>query len=184
MTPWTGIAAAVALGVLAFVVGLGVLGFVADDPMRGLPAAAWGSAGVAAAVYACTQYVRRRPMQAEHALADLAAGTALVTRYAAREAIEIEEREDEGLTYYLLLDDGRILLLSGQYLYDLADAGRFPARTFEVVRTASGHVLGITATGEPLRPSQVRAPRSDEFGPKGWPRDGSVVEGPFDRLRA
>ncbi|HEV8357684.1 MAG TPA: hypothetical protein VGQ17_13105 [Gemmatimonadales bacterium] len=45
--------------------------------------------------------------------------------YVVQDAVAVEEAEDEGLSFYLLLDDGRTLFLSGQYLYDPAAQG-FP----------------------------------------------------------
>ncbi len=82
----------------------------------------------AAATYASVQRRERRRLREHGALIarELAAGYVDCTTYAITDAVAVEEHEDEGPSYYLLLDDGRTLFLSGQYLYEPADEDGFP----------------------------------------------------------
>jgi hypothetical protein len=93
-----------------------------------------------------------------------------------QDAIEVEEFEDEGLSYYLLLDDGHTLFVSGQYLYDPAERG-FPWRSFEVVRIPNEHwVLKVTPLSESLKPSHRRQPfTTAEIERDAVPLDGTVA---------
>jgi len=91
--------------------------------------------------------------------------------------------EDEGLHYYLELDDGRVLFLSGQYLYDyepdaeLARPRKFPCTEFTVRRHKDeGWVADIVCGGTVLEPDVVLHP----FRVKAWrtnavPGDGQVL---------
>ena len=115
------------------------------------------------------------------AVADAARAPAVVEEatFDVAEAVAVEEFEDEGLSYYLRLDDGRVLFLSGQYLYDPADEGRFPSRRVTIVRTVrpSGDVLDLRCSGEHVAPSVVLPPFSEERNGTGdLPEDGAVLE--------
>lgn len=98
-----------------------------------------------------------------------------------RRAFGIEEFEDEGLHYFLELEDGRVLFLSGQYLYDyepidddpeLNRTRTFPCTDFIVRRHHHGrYVVDIACQGAALEPEVVAPP----FGKKDW-RDGRVPE--------
>jgi hypothetical protein len=117
---------------------------------------------------------------------DLAGGHALATTYTVVDALRVEEAEDEGSSYYLRLADGRVLYLSGQYLYEYEEGGAFPCTRFTVVRApASGMFLEMLALGPPLAPSGTLPPfttvdhRADRV-----PSDGDVLTLDFESLRA
>jgi len=101
------------------------------------------------------------------------------------DAIEVAEEEDEGRHFYLRLADGRVLFLSGQYLYEPVAAQRFPAARITVIRApTSGVVLSMRPEGAFLAPSAVR-PSFSERGHARWrvPDDGEILVTDFDRLR-
>ena len=115
------------------------------------------------------------------------------TAFRATRAFGVEEFEDEGLHYFLELTDGRVLFLSGQYLYDYEanpDTGTtqrsFPCTEFTVRRHKNeGYAVEIVCAGAVLEP-EVMAP---SFGKKVWqrnriPEDGQVITDiPYDRLK-
>ena len=135
----TGLGGALGAGVIAFllfILGLSFLPTGADIAPRG---ALIGGLLVGVAYWVqCQRRERRRWNEwRREREATLAQGLAQVTRFQARDAIAIEEAEDEGLGYYLQLIDGRVLYLGGQYLYDLAEEHRFPAAEFELAEETS-----------------------------------------------
>ena len=88
---------------------------------------------------------------------DLARGEVAVHRMTATDAVELEESEDEGPTYFLLTADGSVMLFAGQYLEPYKRKG-FPWTSFDLVETPESRVfLRIEAAGEKLPPS-VRHP--------------------------
>jgi len=106
------------------------------------------------------------------------------TAFRATRAFGVEEFEDEGLHYFLELTDGRVLFLSGQYLYDYEanpDTGTtrrlFPCTEFTVRRHKNeGYAVEIVCGGTVLEP-EVMAP---SFGKDVWrrnrvPEDGRVI---------
>lgn len=140
------------------------------------------TSGVTATVASLAWYIRvQRGLRRDHrALTDrikseLATGTVTSTTYTIRDVVSVEEAEDEGLSYYLLLDDGRTLFLSGQYLYEPASKG-FPWASFEIVRvTAGGRVLDVLPRGISIRPSAIRQPFSaDDYRSGKLPQDGTI----------
>jgi hypothetical protein len=96
--------------------------------------------------------------------ADLAGGVAAVHRVVAVDAIEVEEREDEGPSYFILTNEGSTLLFSGQYLEAYKRKG-FPWRTFEILEAPASKIFfGLVPQAERLSPSVRRVPFSwDEF---------------------
>lgn len=95
---------------------------------------------------------------------DLKNGVARVDTYSVLEAVEIDEQEDEGVGYFLKLEDSRVVFVQSQEVVSWKRRG-FPWTRFKV-RTApvSGRFLGIRKDGERLKPSMVRAPLSlDEY---------------------
>ena len=115
---------------------------------------------------------------------EIAAGQVRSTIYTIKDAIAVEEAEDEGPGYYLLLDDGRTLFLSGQYLYGPAENG-FPWKSFEVVRAAhGGWTLRVAALGASVTPSWTRRPfYDDEYESGGVPEDGAIESRDFESLK-
>jgi hypothetical protein len=96
--------------------------------------------------------------------ADLAGGVAAVHRVVAVDAIEVEEGEDEGPSFFVLTSEGSTLLFTGQYLEAYRRKG-FPWRTFEILEAPVSKIFfGLVPQSERLPPSVRRAPFSwDEF---------------------
>ena len=114
------------------------------------------------------------------------AGLLASTAFRATRAFGVGESEDEGLHYFLELDDGRVLFLSGQYLYDyepIADDPEvnqprsFPCTQFTVRRhREADYVVDILRGGTVLEPEVVAPP----FTRRAWrakrvPEDGQVI---------
>lgn len=159
----TGIVSSVCVFVVVFLVVLLASGVI---PLAAvLPSAVVVASLAAIAGYARIQRRERRRWRrlAVQMDAEIAAGHVKSTRYTIRDAVAVEEAEDEGLSFYLLLDDGRTLFLSGQYLYEAADDREFPWASFEIVQApVAGHVLRIARRGPVLRPSATRRAFTDE----------------------
>ncbi len=84
-----------------------------------------------------------------------AAGLLVRERYRARRAFSIAEFEDEGSHYIIELDDGRVLYLNGQFLYDY-EPDDFPCNEFTIVqRTDLDEVIDLIPAGDPFRPEAV-----------------------------
>jgi hypothetical protein len=182
----TGLAGALGAGIISLLLLLMGLSFLPGGAEIALPGALVGGLLFAAASWGRSQRRERRrwsEWRLERA-ATLAEGLARVTRFQARDAIAIEEAEDEGLGYYLQLTDGRVLYLGGQYLYDLAEARRFPAAEFEIaVAASSGALLSLTPTGAYLAPSSTRPPfTAAEWDAGLVPEDRAFVARPFGEL--
>jgi hypothetical protein len=128
-------------------------------------------------------YLREERRRAEHP--DLDAGVAEITTYEAREAIKVEEFEDEGIGFYLDLGDGKVLFLQGQYLYEDYEAKRFPCTRFTVSRAArSQAVLDMTCEGECLPPVCVHPPfTAKDYKTGAAPKDGEILETDFEELK-
>jgi hypothetical protein len=115
--------------------------------------------------------------------------------FRATRAFGVEESEDEGLHYFLELADGRVLFLSGQYLYDyepisgdpeMNQARSFPCTEFTIRRHKKDrYVLDMLRGGAVLEPEIMAPP----FGKKAWqenriPEDGQVIAGAsYDELK-
>lgn len=105
-------------------------------------------------------------------VSDLRASGELATEsFRARRCIAIGEFEDEGLTYWLELEDGRLLCLSGQYLYPYEDdpetgqPRRFPCTEFTVRSHARNNFsIDIECRGTVLEPIAVLPP----FNQQAW----------------
>ena len=133
--------------------------------------------------------VQRRLRRDHRAVSDritseLATGTLTSTTYTIRDVVAVEEAEDEGLSYYFLLDDGRTLFLSGQYLYGPALEG-FPWESFEIVRvTSGGRVLDVLPRGPSIRPSATRHPfTGEDYTSEKLPQDGAIATIDFSSVR-
>ena len=89
--------------------------------------------------------------------ADLAGGVAACHLVRAVDAVEFEEREDEGPVFFVPLRQARRSLL-GQYLARYKSKG-FPWREFEVMEAPNSKVFfGFKAIGERLEPSAKHPP--------------------------
>ena len=180
---WTGLGSGIAIFVLTVLLVL--LGSSVIPAPAIAPAAVAVGTGVFVAWYV---YVQRRhrlaQRRSEAAMArEAGAGHVKSTTYTIRDAVAVEESEDEGLSFYLLLDDGRTLFLSGQYLYEPVEAG-FPWTSFELVRSpVAGYVVRLVSHGPSLRPSRTRPPFIDaEYKSRVVPDDGDVATRDFDAL--
>jgi hypothetical protein len=173
---------------LAFIVTLGVL-LIASPASWQVGVRSLAPVVVAGAVAAFVYLRVRRSARAGDLEArvarDLAGGVARVLTYRVAGALRVEEAEDEGSSYYLRLEDGRVAFLSGQYLYEPEDAGTFPNSVVTVVRAPhTDIVLDLRCEGRPLG----SAPVLPTFTAADWdqarvPSDGALVDVDFDALR-
>jgi hypothetical protein len=108
----------------------------------------------------------------------LAAGELAEMDFDVSAAVALEESEDEGLHYFLQVAEDRTLFLSGQYLYEPVDAGRFPSTKIRLYwhRTA-GITYGVQCLGTPLPPlSTVTASTDIGMERADRPEDRQVLE--------
>jgi hypothetical protein len=112
---------------------------------------------------------------------DVERGEAEVSRYEVADAVQVEEFEDEGSNYFLRLRDGRVLFLSGQFLYEMEEARTFPSSVLEVSRSPQGRlVLDVRCTGSYLPPSSTLPPFPESGD---VPSHGDVLEVDLDAIR-
>lgn len=123
-----------------------------------------------------------------------AAGLVSRQKFRALRCFAVEEREDEGLHFYLELADRRVLFLSGQYLYDyqairddpeLNRPASFPCEKFEILRhKGKGHVLALVPEGKVLVPECQAPPFSSRDFKRGMPEDGAILaDKTFEELK-
>ena len=117
------------------------------------------------------------------------------TDFQANRALQVEEYEDEGLHYYLELNDGSVLYLNGQYLYEyepveddpeLSRERRFPCTEFTIGRyKTEGYVLDIITRGDPFEPEAIAPSLSQEdFLSHTNIEDGAIIrDKPFDEIK-
>jgi hypothetical protein len=106
------------------------------------------------------------------------------TEYEATAVIKVKQYEDLGMNYFLQLIDGKVLFLTGQYLYGLERAKKFPCVKFKVIRTLhSKAVLDLQPISSFLKPFAV-LPRftKEQYRTGKVPADGSVLDLKFDSL--
>jgi hypothetical protein len=110
--------------------------------------------------------------------------------FCADRAFRVEECNGEGPHYFLELEDGGILHLSGNYLYDYepgnASARHFPCTRFTVRRHVDlGHVVDIVCGGLIIEPEVEAPPYSAwDFSHGMVPRDGQILRNlTFEQLR-
>jgi hypothetical protein len=149
-----------------FIVAVGVVGWLLRAIQQRIAAppldsdAIWlvPTLGFAVAVYMrAGRWTGGRSLRAA-VRADLAGGVAAVHEVNAVDAVEVEEQEDEGPSYFILTDDGTTLLFSGQYLAPYKRKG-FPWKTFEILEAPSSKIFfGLMPRGEKLVPSVCRPP--------------------------
>lgn len=173
---------------LVFALGVGAIRLVSGPP-------GGAALGVAAGIAACAALalllsMRRsvgRAIRDERAAfaADLAAGVAESRTFDVVDAIRVEERDDEGSGYYLKLADGSVLVLRGQYLYDVEGDGSFPSTRVTVTRAPRSRLLfDLECAGRPLPASSKRPPFSrEEYRSGAIPKDGDVLSADFEGLR-
>ena len=115
--------------------------------------------------------------------ADVAQGTAAAHRVNAVDVIEVEEREDEGPSYFVKTTDGQILLFTGQYLDRFKRRG-FPWRSFEIIEAPKSKVFfGLKELDAPLTPSFIRQPFTQDERKQFSCRKYRPVEADFESLK-
>jgi hypothetical protein len=116
---------------------------------------------------------------------DIAGGVAAVHHVVAIDAVEVEEGEDEGPSFFILADDGKAYLFAGQYLAPYKRKG-FPWKAFEILEAPQSKMFfGLVSRGEKLAPSASRAPFTwDEYKAFASFKGGyAVVDVDFDALK-
>jgi hypothetical protein len=127
----------------------------------------------------------------EEIIAELEAKN-LVRRDAFRacRAFQVEEMEDEGSNYFVELEDGHTLFISGQFLYEYEplepDEPRcFPCTEFEIVRrTDSGDVLYFICGGQAFEPEVLAPAFTIEDFQTGWtPENFEIIAKSYETLK-
>ena len=118
-------------------------------------------------------------------LKDLENGFAEEITYDAVDAVRVEEFEDLGSNYYLRLADGKVLFLSGQYLYEPETENGFPNTRFRrTVAPQSRLLLNFECLGAYFAPSSTRPSfTTEEFRSGRIPNDGTILDADFEALR-
>lgn len=104
--------------------------------------------------------------------------------YEVREAIEIEEFEDEGRNYLLDIGDGKTLVLTGQYLYGPVESGKFRSSRIRVFwHSTQGLTFGVECLGNKIIPSRILKPIAlDESKEAFVPYDRELLDQPLARV--
>jgi hypothetical protein len=123
-------------------------------------------------------------------------GLLVLQSFRALRAFQVEEFEDEGSHYYVELEDGAVLFLTGQYLYDYEPrSGRlsettlrtFPCREFTLRRhKENGFAVDILCQGNAIEPEAL-APWFDEedYRKQLIPEDGAVLrQKTYDQIKS
>jgi hypothetical protein len=116
-------------------------------------------------------------------------GLIVSTAYRARRAFEVDELDEEGLHFFIELDDRSVLFLSGQYLYDYHSEDQhrtFLFTAFAVRRhRTKGWVVDILCQGAVLEPEVVAPPfDANDFGTDSIPGDGQIItDKSYDHLK-
>jgi hypothetical protein len=130
-------------------------------------------------VWFCILYARNpvnSSFRVRH-LQELADGRIEISRYHTVAAIKVEELEDEGSNYFILLGDDTVVYISGQFLYDAEEASLFPCTEFVVERTAAmKESRGFSPLGSSL-PIVITLPPYPEnaLGTPQVPFDGDLI---------
>lgn len=115
--------------------------------------------------------------------------------FRAKRAFQVGEYEDEGLHYFMELEDRGVLFLSGQYLYDyepiededdpeLHQSRIFPCTEFSYrTHKTEGYVLELATRGQVLEPEEVIPTFSEGFL-NDIPEDGEIIRGKsYDEIK-
>jgi len=147
-------------------------------------------AGATAAAVAVAVVIRMRRLpflsRARTTLAqDLANGEVEVQLLDVVDAIKVGEFEDEGSNYYLKLNDGQVMFLSGQYLNEPEASGTFPAtRIAMAFAPLSRQLLEFRCEGTPFAPSATLPPFDVARLKAGsTPGDGELLAVDFEALK-
>ena len=112
--------------------------------------------------------------------------------YKARRAFGVEEFEDEGSHYFIELEDGGVLYLNGQYLYEYEPIGSkqprtFPCTEFTILRHKDeGWVLDLQCRGSVIEPELVASSFSkSDFKAELTPTDGEIIrDRTYDQIKS
>lgn len=115
---------------------------------------------------------------------ELADGRMEVCTYHAKAAIKVEEFEDEGSNYFILLADYSVVYIAGQYLYDTEEDGLFPCTEFTVERTkVMRESRAFRPGGTPIPVSRTLPPYTKEqVTDARVPYDGALIPAAWDKL--
>jgi hypothetical protein len=123
-------------------------------------------------------------------------GLLVSTAYRAKRYFEVEASDEEGPHYFIELDDGSVLYMSGRYLaafrprkiFNLIDYPRkFPCTEFIVKRDrCDGCIVDIQCSGSPLEPEIVTPPFNElAFQSSIIPQDGDIlVSRTYDAIKS
>ncbi len=119
----------------------------------------------------------------EQVRADLRQGTMAAHRIDAVEAIEVEELEDEGPSFFVKTADGQVIVFTGQYLDRLKRRG-FPWKSFEILEAPASKVFfGLKGLAGQLVPSFIREPFTLEEFNQFKCRNYRTIEVDFESLK-
>ena len=106
------------------------------------------------------------------------------TEYEIRDVVEIEEFEDEGRHFLLDIGGDRTLVLSGQYLYEPVESGKFPSSRIRIYWHAKeGYTFGIECLGNKILPSKTIKPiAEDEDDPNRVASDRELLDQPLGKV--
>lgn len=114
---------------------------------------------------------------------DIKNGVAAVHGIDVVDAIKVQEKEDEGPSYFLKTTDGKVLLLSGQYLTTSRMHG-FPWTSFEITEAPlSKEWFGIKKTGSVLNSVFIRQPFDYEEAKQYAVKNYDFFDLDFDSLK-
>jgi hypothetical protein len=125
------------------------------------------------------------PRRIKEQIADLESKGLIVDQsFKAVRAFQAEEFEDEGVQYFIELEDGSILFLVSQYLYDF-DPAKFPSTEFTIRRhKTEDYVVEIRCGGKSLKPEVCVPPLSGEHTEE-YCGDGLIIrDKSYDALKA
>ena len=111
----------------------------------------------------------------------------LQSTFKAKRAFQVEEFDDEGSHYFIELEDGNVLYLNGQYLYDYEpieddpefnQERSFPCTEFTILRhKTEDYVLKIETGGKVLEPEVLTSSFTISDYKKGIaPEDGQLIK--------
>ncbi len=140
-----------------------------------------------------TRFWRMGPAQASVEQLEQEGGLSSAEFHATR-AFQVEELHDEGSNYFLELQDGAVLFLSGHYFHEheplevdgsIVQRRKFPNTEFVVRRDGEGNGIDIKCRGRVLEPEVITPPFAEEdFRNNALPRDGDIISRPtYDELK-
>ena len=145
--------------------------------------AVWVGTIAGATLGLCVEWIKRRDLDRANLPyeQDLKQGQMEIVRYQAKAAVALEEFEDEGYGFFIDIGDSKLLFLQGQYLDEPVSEGKFPSRSFDLVRAPVSHVIfDITCAGEPFTASRTLKPLTGSA--YRWLEDQHIFPGTLETL--